>query len=136
MLLQPLLDGEADAVFGSRMLDPGAARRGGMPLYKWLGNRVLTGMCRLLYGVAITDLMTCYKMYRSRLIEGLAIDANGFDFEGEFTARLVQRKARLREVPVSFRGRTIEEGKKIRAFDAARVSRRLLACKFTKERTR
>ena len=93
----------------------------------------MTGAARALYGVKVSDLMTCYKMYRSPLIDGLRIDANGFDFEAEFTARLAQRGARFTEVPVSFSGRTFEEGKKIRAFDAVRVMRELLRCKLVSE---
>jgi hypothetical protein len=77
--------------------------------------------------------MTCYKMYKSSLIKGIHIAANGFDFEAEFTARLAQRGARFSEVPVSFSGRTFEEGKKIRAFDAVRVMRELIRCKVTSE---
>ena len=86
-----------------------------------------------LYGVQLSDLMTCYKMYRRSLITDLRIRANGFDFEAEFTARLAQRGARFAEVPVSFYGRTFEEGKKIRAFDAVRVMRELVRCKFEGE---
>ena len=74
--------------------------------------------------------MTCYKMYCASLVRGLQIRANGFDFEAEFTARLAQRGARFAEVPVSFTGRTFEEGKKINAFDAVRVMRELLRCKL------
>jgi hypothetical protein len=66
-------------------------------------------------------------------VRDLRIKANGFDFEAEFTARLAQRGARFAEVPVGFRGRTIEEGKKIRAFDAVRVMRELIRCKFSGE---
>jgi hypothetical protein len=99
---------------------------------RWLnrvGNHVMTGAARALYGVQVSDLMTCYKMYRSSLIAGLNIRANGFDFEAEFTARLAQNGARFAEVPVSFYGRTFEEGKKIRAFDAVRVMRELVRCR-------
>ena len=98
-----------------------------------MGNLTMTGAARALYGAQVSDLMTCYKMYRSSLINGLQIEANGFDFEAEFTARLAQRGARFAEVPVSFRGRTFEEGKKIRAFDAVRVMRELVRCKVTGE---
>jgi dolichol-phosphate mannosyltransferase len=77
--------------------------------------------------------MTCYKMYRAPFIRGMHIKANGFDFEAEFTARLAQRGARFAEAPVGFRGRTFEEGKKIRAFDAVRVMRELVRCKFQGE---
>jgi glycosyltransferase involved in cell wall biosynthesis len=126
-LLQPLLDGNADVVYGSRF-------KGSIEKMRWLnrmGNHTMTATARVLYGVKVTDLMTCYKMYRTSLIRDLRIRANGFDFEAEFTARLAQRRARFAEVPVSFYGRTFEEGKKIRAFDAVRVMRELLRCKVS-----
>jgi glycosyltransferase involved in cell wall biosynthesis len=128
-LLAPLLDGRADVVYGSRF-------KGSIEGMRWLnrmGNLTMTGAARALYGVQVSDLMTCYKMYRSSLIKGLHIEANGFDFEAEFTARLAQRGARFAEVPVSFSGRTFEEGKKIRAFDAVRVMRELIRCKISSE---
>ena len=128
-LVAPILAGQADVVYGSRF-------KGSIERMRWLnrmGNIVMTGAARVLYGVNVSDLMTCYKMYRRSLIEGLQIRANGFDFEAEFTARLAQRGARFAEVPVSFHGRTFEEGKKIRAFDAVRVMRELVRCKVTGE---
>lgn len=128
-LLQPLLHGSADVVYGSRF-------KGSIEKMRWLnrmGNHTMTAAARLLYGVNVSDLMTCYKMYRTSLIKGLHIQANGFDFEAEFTARLAQRGARFAEVPVSFYGRTFEEGKKIRAFDAVRVMRELVRCRVTRE---
>lgn len=128
-LLQPLLSNRADVVYGSRF-------KGSIEKMRWLnrmGNHTMTAAARLLYGVKVSDLMTCYKMYRTPLIQGLRIDANGFDFEAEFTARLAQRGARFAEVPVSFHGRTFEEGKKIRAFDAVRVMRELIRCKVSGE---
>lgn len=128
-LLQPILSGQADVVYGSRF--KGSIE--GMRFLNRVGNLTMTGAARLLYGVKVSDLMTCYKMYRSSLTKGLRINANGFDFEAEFTARLAQRGARFTEVPVSFSGRTFEEGKKIRAFDAVRVMRELLRCKVQSE---
>ena len=128
-LVAPILSGQADVVYGSRF-------KGSIERMRWLnrmGNIVMTGASRVLYGVNVSDLMTCYKMYRRSLIDGLHIRANGFDFEAEFTARLAQRGARFAEVPVSFYGRTFEEGKKIRAFDAVRVMRELVRCKLTGE---
>ena len=128
-LVEPILSGRADVVYGSRF-------KGSIERMRWLnrmGNIVMTGASRALYGVNVSDLMTCYKMYRRSMIEGLHIRANGFDFEAEFTARLAQRGARFAEVPVSFYGRTFEEGKKIRAFDAVRVMRELVRCKVTGE---
>jgi glycosyltransferase involved in cell wall biosynthesis len=139
-MLAPLLSDRADVVYGSRF-------KGSIEGMRWLnrmGNLTMTGAARALYGVNVSDLMTCYKMYRSSLVkgppspeatarQGLHIEANGFDFEAEFTARLAQRGARFAEVPVSFSGRTFEEGKKIRAFDAVRVMRELIRCKITSE---
>jgi glycosyltransferase involved in cell wall biosynthesis len=128
-LLRPILDGTADVVYGSRF--KGSIE--GMRFANRLGNLFMSAAARTLYGAQVSDLMTCYKMYRAPLIEGIQIKANGFDFEAEFTARLAQRGARFAEVPVSFRGRTFEEGKKIRAFDAVRVMRELIRCKLTGE---
>ena len=128
-MLAPLLEGRADVVYGSRF-------KGSIEGMRWLnrmGNLTMSGAARALYGVQVSDLMTCYKMYRTSLIQGLRIEANGFDFEAEFTARLAQRGARFAEVPVSFSGRTFEEGKKIRAFDAVRVMRELIRCKVIGE---
>jgi glycosyltransferase involved in cell wall biosynthesis len=128
-LLGPILDGTADVVYGSRF--KGSIE--GMRFANRLGNLFMSAAARTLYGAQVSDLMTCYKMYRASLIEGMQIRANGFDFEAEFTARMAQRGARFAEVPVSFRGRTFEEGKKIRAFDAVRVMRELIRCKLTGE---
>lgn len=125
-LLEPILRGEADVVYGSRF--KGDIR--GMRAANNLGNRIMSAMARFLYGIELTDLMTCYKMYRVALVRDLAIEANGFDFEAEFTAKLARRGARFREVPIRFVGRTHEEGKKIRAVDALFVVQKLVACRF------
>ncbi len=126
-LLQPLLTGSADIVYGSRF-------KGSIERMRWInrmGNLTLSAAARILYDVQVSDLMTCYKMYRAPLIRGLHIRANGFDFEAELLARLAQRGARFAEVPVSFRGRTVAEGKKIHPFDAVRVIRELVRCKVS-----
>jgi glycosyltransferase involved in cell wall biosynthesis len=128
-LLEPVNGGQADVVFGSRF-------KGTIERMRWvnrMGNLTLTAATRVLYGAQISDLMTCYKLYRAPLVRGLRIAANGFDFEAEFTARLAQRGARFAEVPVRFRGRTVAEGKKIHPFDAVRVIRELVRCKLAAE---
>jgi len=127
-LLAPILSGEADVVYGSRF----KGRIEGMRFANRVGNLVMSASARILHGVRVSDLMTCYKMYRSSLIRDLQIQADGFDFEAEFTARLAQRGARFAEVPVSFRGRTFEEGKKIRAMDAVHVMRVLLRSRLVR----
>jgi len=126
-LIAPLLADTADVVYRSRF-------KGSIEGIRWLnrlGNQTMTAACRALYGIAVSDLMTCYKMYRASLVQGLRIRANGFDFEAELTARLAQRGARFAEVPVSFHGRTFEEGKKIRSSDAVRVMRELVRCRVS-----
>ena len=128
-LLQPLLDESADVVYGSRF-------KGSIERMRWVnrvGNLTLSAAARSLYGAEVSDLMTCYKMYRASLIQGLTMRANGFEFEAEFLARLAQRGARFAEVPVSFRGRTVAEGKKIHPFDAVRVIKELIRCKVSGE---
>src|SRR5215210_4196293 len=101
-LLQPLLNGSADVVYGSRF-------KGSIEKMRWvnrIGNLMMSAAARALYGAEVSDLMTCYKMYPAALVRGLKIKASGFDFEAEFTARLAQRGARFAEVPVGFKGRT------------------------------
>ncbi|BCS33278.1 glycosyl transferase [Luteitalea sp. TBR-22] len=126
-LLAPLVLGSADVVYGSRF----KGHIAGMRWLNRLGNHTMSAATRALYGVRVSDLMTCYKAYRRTLVTDLHIDADGFDFEAEFTARLAQRGARFTEVPIRFAGRTFEEGKKIRAVDAVRVMRELVRCKVT-----
>lgn len=125
LLLAPIVADEADVVFGSRFKGSIEKMRGPNAV----GNRLMSWSARRLYGLEITDLMTCYKAYRSEFIADMSISANGFDFEAELTARLAQQGARFAEVPISFVGRTVDEGKKIRMVDALHVMRRLVACR-------
>jgi glycosyltransferase involved in cell wall biosynthesis len=109
-LMEPILDGRADAVFGSRFL--GSPRR---VLYFWhrVANGMLTLLSNMLTNVNLTDMETCYKMVRTELIRSLPLRAQRFGIEPELTARLAQAGARIYEVPISYSGRTYEEGKKI-----------------------
>ena len=125
-ILAPILSGTADVVYGSRF--KGEIK--GMATANNFGNRLMSSMARTLYGVDISDLMTCYKMYRKSLLDGVTVHADGFHFEAEFTAKLARRGARFAEVPISFVGRTVEEGKKIKATDAIYVIQKLVACRF------
>jgi glycosyltransferase involved in cell wall biosynthesis len=110
MLLQPILSGKADAVYGSRFL--GGPHR---VLFFWhsIGNRVLTLLSNMFTDLNLTDMETCYKMIRAELLRTLPLSANRFGIEPELTARLAQSGARIYELPISYDGRSYEEGKKI-----------------------
>jgi glycosyltransferase involved in cell wall biosynthesis len=110
VLLRPILDGKADAVFGSRFL--GGPHR---VLYFWhsVGNAVLTTYSNMLTNLNLTDMETCYKAMQGDLARSLTLTANRFGFEPEVTARLARAGARIYEVPISYSGRTYAEGKKI-----------------------
>jgi glycosyltransferase involved in cell wall biosynthesis len=112
LLLEPILDGKADASFGSRFL--GGPHR---VLYFWhsVGNHMLTTYSNMLTNLNLTDMETCYKAMRGEMARSLAghLTADRFGFEPEITARLAKLDARIFEVPISYSGRTYAEGKKI-----------------------
>jgi SAM-dependent methyltransferase len=115
-ILKPLLDGNADAVYGSRFMITGERR----VLYFWhaVGNRLLTTLCNMFADVNLTDMETCYKAFRTPLVQSIPLRSNRFGIEPELTIKLAQRQARIYEIPVSYYGRTYEEGKKIGFTDA------------------
>ncbi len=115
-LLQPLIDGKADACFGSRFL--GGPHR---VLYYWhsVGNTLLTTFSNMMTNLNLTDMETCYKAMRGDLARSLRLTSERFGIEPELTARLAQRDARIYEVPISYAGRTYAEGKKIGWRDGA-----------------
>ena len=109
-LLAPLAEGKADAVYGSRFVVSGERR----VLYFWhaLANHILTTLCNLASDLNLTDMETCYKVFRTELIQSIPLRSERFGIEPEITMKLAQRQARLYEVPISYYGRTYEEGKK------------------------
>ncbi|MSR35152.1 MAG: glycosyltransferase family 2 protein [Gemmatimonadetes bacterium] len=109
-LMEPILRGRADAVFGSRFL--GGPHR---VLFFWhsIGNRVLTLLSNMFTDLNLTDMETCYKMVRRDLLQSLPLSAHRFGIEPELTARLAQADARIYELPISYHGRSYAEGKKI-----------------------
>jgi len=115
-LLRPLVEGKADAVFGSRFMIVGERR----VLYFWhsVANRFLTELCNLVADLNLTDMGTCYKVYRTSLLKSIPIRSHGFGIEPELTIKTAKRQVRIYETPVSYYGRTYEEGKKIRFWDA------------------
>ncbi len=110
ILLEPILSGRADAVYGSRFL--GGPHR---VLFFWhsVGNRLLTLLSNMLTDLNLTDMETCYKMVRTELLQSLPLSAHRFGIEPELTARLAQAGARIYELPISYHGRSYAEGKKI-----------------------
>ncbi len=110
LLLEPILAGKADAVFGSRFL--GGPHR---VLFFWhsVGNRLLTLLSNMFTDLNLTDMETCYKMVRRELLQSLPLSADRFGIEPELTARLAQAGARIYELPISYHGRSYAEGKKI-----------------------
>lgn len=112
LLLQPILTGKADVVYGSRFAGHGAHR----VLYfsHYVGNKILTTLSNILTDINLTDMETCYKVFTRQAIEGIVIKENRFGFEPEITAKIAKKAGiRIYEVPISYYGRTYQEGKKI-----------------------
>ena len=116
-LIEPIKRGEMDVVFGSRFL--GHARPEGMKLLNWFFNKIIALLARILYpGHRITDEATCYKAFRSDIIQSLDLKCERFEFCPEVTAKVFKGSYRFKEVPIGYKARTIEEGKKISWRDA------------------
>ncbi len=118
-LLRPILDGRADVVFGSRFKGGDEAR----VLYFWhsVGNKVLTLASNMFTNINLTDMETCYKVFRREIIQSVTIEENRFGFEPEITAKVAKMRPRIFEVGISYNGRTYEEGKKIGWKDGVRA---------------
>ncbi len=114
-VLSPILTGRADVVYGSRFLVRRAARV--LYFYHYLANTMLTFLCNLLTNRNMTDIETCYKAFRAGVIKPLKLCSRGFGMEVEITAFVCKTRARTYEVPISYYGRTYEEGKKISMWD-------------------
>jgi len=123
-LLKPILDGKADVVFGSRFAG-GSAHR---VLFFWhrLGNQLLTLLSNMLTDLNLTDMETCYKVFRREIIQSIKIEENRFGFEPEITAKIAKMNCRIYEVGISYYGRTYAEGKKINWRDGVSAIRCIL----------
>jgi glycosyltransferase involved in cell wall biosynthesis len=130
-VLRPLLDGHADAVFGSRFASSGERR----VMYFWhsLANRALTTICNAVGDLNLTDMGTGYKAFRLSLVRSIPLRQEGFGFEPELVIKLAQRGLALYEVPISYRGRTYEEGKKIRLRDGLAILAAILNYGFRRD---
>jgi len=126
-MIQPLEEGIADVVYGSRFL--GGPRRTAM-FWHMVANKLLTFMTNLLYNTILSDMETGYKVMKREIVDGMVIHANSFDFEPEFTAKVLKKKARVYEVPISFNPRDYDEGKKIGLGDAFQAVWTLIKYRF------
>jgi len=118
-LLEPILDGRADVVFGSRFVGSEEHR----VLFFWhsVGNRLLTTLSNMLSDLNLTDMETCFKVFRREVLDSLQLTASRFDIEPELTAKVARGKWRIYEIGISYSGRDYSEGKKIRARDGVQA---------------
>jgi len=126
-LLAPIEAGESDVVYGSRFASSETERP---QVMSWLANLGLTLATNLLYGATLTDMETCYKVFRREVVAGMNIRARGFEFEPEFTAKILKKKVKVIEIPVSFNPRSYSEGKKITAWDGVLALWTLIKYRF------
>jgi len=126
-LLKPINEGIADVVYGSRFM--GGARRVAM-FWHMVANQMLTFMTNILYNTILTDMETGYKVFRREILDGMVLHANSFDFEPEFTAKILKRNFRIFEVPITFNPRDYTQGKKIKLHDAFEAVWTLLKYRF------
>lgn len=127
-LLKPILNGDADVVYGSRFLG-GEEKR---VLFYWhsLANKILTTVSNMCSDINLTDMETCYKAFKSDLVKKIKIEENRFGFEPEITAKIAKLKPRIYEVGISYHGRTYKEGKKIGLKDAFSALRCIIKYNF------
>src|SRR5579883_2765604 len=130
-LLKPILEGTADVVYGSRFMNAGERR----VLYYWhsVANHFLTTLCNMVSDLNLTDIETCYKAFRTSLLRSIPIRSNRFGMEPELTIKVARREVRIYETPISYHGRTYEEGKKIGLWDAFAAIAVILRNAFTKD---
>ncbi|CAG0959786.1 dolichol-phosphate mannosyltransferase [Anaerolineales bacterium] len=126
-LLKPIEEGIADVVYGSRFM--GGARRVAM-FWHMVANQMLTFMTNILYNTILTDMETGYKVFRREVLNGMVLHANSFDFEPEFTAKILKRNFRIFEVPITFNPRDYTQGKKIKLHDAFEAVWTLIKYRF------
>ncbi len=109
LLIRPIVEGRVKVVYGSRFLGP----RKAMLFWHMLGNKFLTLLTNVLYNTILSDMETCYKVFRADVIKGVPLRSHRFEFEPEITAKVLKRGHRIFEVPISYYGREYNEGKKI-----------------------
>ncbi len=127
-LIRPILEGRAEVVYGSRFL--GGPRKA-MLFWHAVGNKLLTLVTNILYDSILSDMETCYKVFRADIIKSIPLRARRFEIEPEVTAKVLKRGIRIYEVPISYTGREYEEGKKIGFWDGVQALWTLFRYRFT-----
>jgi glycosyltransferase involved in cell wall biosynthesis len=125
-LLDPILRGKAQVVYGSRFT---GERKNMLPMH-WLGNRFLSLVTNVLYSSTLSDMESCYKLFDRQVLDGITIESDRFEFEPEITAKILRRGHRIYEVPISYAGREPEEGKKITWRDGFSALKALVRYRF------
>lgn len=128
-VLKLIINGEADVAYGSRFLDLSGSKT--VVKVNFFANKMLTVMTNLLFGAKLTDMETCYKAFRTDFIKDIKIKSDRFDFEPEITAKVLKKKARLKEAPIKYQGRSFEEGKKITWKDGVHAVLALIKFRFS-----
>lgn len=128
-LIKLIIEDKADVVYGSRLT--GAKPSRSFMFTHLLGNKLLTFTTNILYGATLTDMETCYKAFRASFLKDIQIKSDRFDFEPEITAKMLKKKARLYELPISYYGREYDEGKKITWKDGIHALIALVRFRFT-----
>lgn len=126
-LIKPIVAGESEVVYGKRQFDAGKKRH----LRYYLGGRLLTHIVNFLYGIKISDEATCYKVFKADVFKNIKLNCIGFEFCPEITAKIAKRGIGIVEVPISYKPRSMKEGKKIRWFDGIKAIYVLLKYKFS-----
>jgi glycosyltransferase involved in cell wall biosynthesis len=127
-LLEPFKNDETDVVYGSRLADN--KNRQNFLFKSFIANKILTILTNILYGSNITDMETCYKVFRADVIKNIQIKSNKFDFEPEISAKLLKRKHKIIDIPISYKGRDYTEGKKITWKDGLQAIWTLIIYRF------
>ncbi len=125
-LLRPIEEGRVKVVYGSRFLGP----RKAMLFWHMLGNKLLTLLTNVLYNTILSDMETCYKVFRADVVKGIPLRSRRFEFEPEITAKVLKRGHRIFEVPISYYGREYDEGKKITWRDGPKAVWTLIKYRF------
>ena len=126
LLIRPIQEGRVKVVYGSRFLGP----RKAMNFWNMLANKLLTLMTNILYNAILSDMETGYKAFDAKVIKGIPLRSKRFEVEPEITAKVLKRRHRIFEIPISYYGREVSEGKKIRWYEAPKAAWALLKYRF------